>query len=105
MYHALPDPGYTGARPFQCTIASVRGSKTMKRMGWLVRSCAPLAPLLNAPLSGREKAVLYLLVHGKAARDIATTLCISSATVCNHLQTILCQLDVHSQREAVRLAL
>ena len=63
------------------------------------------APLLNAPLSGREKEVLYLLVQGKAARDIAETLCISYATVRNHLQTILRKLDVHSQREAVRLAL
>jgi PAS domain S-box-containing protein len=65
----------------------------------------PEAPLFNAPLSGREKEVLYLLVQGKAARDIAQTLCISYATVRNHLQTILRKLGVHSQREAVRLAL
>jgi PAS domain S-box-containing protein len=63
------------------------------------------APVLNAPLSGREKEVLYLLVQGKAARAIADTLCISYATVRNHLQTILRKLGVHSQREAVRLAL
>jgi DNA-binding NarL/FixJ family response regulator len=63
------------------------------------------APLFNAPLSGREKEVLYLLVQGKAARDIAQTLCISYATVRNHRQTILRKLGVHSQREAVRLAL
>jgi PAS domain S-box-containing protein len=59
----------------------------------------------EAPLSGREKEVLYLLVQGKAAREIAETLCISYATVRNHLQTILRKLGVHSQREAVRLAL
>jgi DNA-binding NarL/FixJ family response regulator len=63
------------------------------------------APLVNAPLSGREKEVLYLLVQGKSARAIADTLCISYATVRNHLQTILRKLGVHSQREAVRLAL
>jgi PAS domain S-box-containing protein len=63
------------------------------------------APLLHAPLSGREKEVLYLLVQGKAARDIAETLCISYATVRNHLQTILRKLGVHSQRQAVKLAL
>lgn len=62
-------------------------------------------PLMHAPLSGREKEVLYLLVQGKAARDIADTLCISYATVRNHLHTILRKLGVHSQREAVRLAL
>jgi PAS domain S-box-containing protein len=70
----------------------------------LPRSAAN-APVLHAPLSGREKEVLYLLVQGKAARDIAETLCISYATVRNHLQTILRKLDVHSQREAVRLSL
>jgi PAS domain S-box-containing protein len=71
----------------------------------LLTRSAGAAPLLNAPLSGREKEVLYLLVQGKAARDIAETLCISYATVRNHLQTILRKLDVHSQREAVRVAL
>lgn len=70
----------------------------------LTRSTAA-APLMNVPLSAREKEVLYLLVQGKAARAIADTLCISYATVRNHLQTILRKLDVHSQREAVKLAL
>jgi DNA-binding NarL/FixJ family response regulator len=49
--------------------------------------------------------VLYLLVQGKGARHIAATLCISYATVRNHLQTILRKLGVHSQREAVKIAL
>ena len=62
-------------------------------------------PLLTAPLSGREKEVLYLLVQGKAARNIADTLCISYATVRNHNQSVLRKLGVHSQREAVKLAL
>lgn len=62
-------------------------------------------PPVGAPLSAREKEVLYLLVQGKATRDIADTLCISYATVRNHLQTILHKLGVHSQREAVKLAL
>jgi PAS domain S-box-containing protein len=57
-----------------------------------------------APLSAREKAVLSLLVQGQAARDIAKTLCISYATVRNHLSAILRKLGVHSQREAVKLA-
>lgn len=62
-------------------------------------------PLLAAPLSGREKEVLYLLVQGKGGRAIADTLCISYATVRNHIQAILRKLRVHSQREAVKLAL
>jgi DNA-binding CsgD family transcriptional regulator len=62
-------------------------------------------PSSNVPLSAREKEVLYLLVQGKAAREIADALCISYATVRNHLQTVLRKLGVHSQREAVKLAL
>ncbi len=57
-----------------------------------------------APLSPREKEVLNLLVQGQAAQKIAQTLSISYATVRNHLQKILRKLGVHSQREAVKLA-
>ncbi len=58
-----------------------------------------------APLSPREKEVLNLLVRGQAAQEIAQTLGISYATVRNHLQKILHKLGVHSQREAVTLAI
>ncbi|MDH3601055.1 MAG: LuxR C-terminal-related transcriptional regulator [Candidatus Tectomicrobia bacterium] len=57
-----------------------------------------------APLSPREKEVLNLLVQGQAAQEIAQTLSISYATVRNHLQKILRKLGVHSQRQAVKLA-
>jgi DNA-binding CsgD family transcriptional regulator len=57
------------------------------------------------PLSAREKEVLALLVQGRATREIADTLCISYATVRNHLHTILRKLGVHNQRQAVKLAL
>lgn len=64
-----------------------------------------LNPLtLYTPLSPREKEVLNLLVQGQAAQKIAQTLGISYATVRNHLQKILHKLGVHSQREAVTLA-
>lgn len=62
----------------------------------------PLA--VYAPLSPREKEVLNLLAQGQAAQEIAQTLGISYATVRNHLQKILHKLGVHSQREAVMLA-
>lgn len=73
-------------------------------MQTLARS-TPDTALFYAPLSAREKEVLFLLVQGKAAREIADTLCISYATVRNHLHAILRKLGVHSQRQAVRLAL
>jgi DNA-binding CsgD family transcriptional regulator len=44
-------------------------------------------------------------VQGQAAQKIAQTLGISYATVRNHLQKILHKLGVHSQREAVTLAI
>ena len=59
---------------------------------------------IYAPLSPREKEVLNLLVQGQAAQEISQTLGISYATVRNHLQKILHKLGVHSQREAVMLA-
>ena len=58
-----------------------------------------------APLSPREKDVLHLLTQGQATQVIAQTLGISYATVRNHLQKILHKLGVHSQREAVALAI
>jgi DNA-binding CsgD family transcriptional regulator len=60
---------------------------------------------LPIPLTGREKEVLYLLIQGKAPREIATTLSLSYATVRNHLQNTLRKLGAHNQRELVKLAL
>jgi len=65
----------------------------------------PETEIFYAPLSARQKEVLALLVRGQGAREIADTLCISYATVRNHLHTILRKLGVHSQHQAVKLAL
>ncbi len=70
---------------------------------WQSQLPGPMSTL--NPLSGREKDVLFLLVQGKNARGIADTLCISYSTVRNHLQAILRKLGVHSQREAIKLAI
>ena len=59
---------------------------------------------LTAPLTVREKEVLYFLIQGKAPREIATILSLSYATVRNYLQNMLRKLGVHSQREVVKLA-
>ena len=65
----------------------------------------PAAEIFYAPLSAREKEVLTLLVQGRAAREIADALCISYATVRNHLHAVLRKLGVHNQRQAITLAL
>ena len=56
-------------------------------------------------LTEREREVLALLAHGLSTRAIARSLSISSATVRNHVQSILNKLQVHSRLEAVTYAL
>jgi PAS domain S-box-containing protein len=56
-------------------------------------------------LTGREREVLSLLVHGLNTRDIAHSLSISPSTARNHIQNILHKLQVHSRLEAVAYAL
>jgi PAS domain S-box-containing protein len=65
----------------------------------------PEARVYPAPLTPREKEVLYFLIRGNTPRDIATTLELSYATVRNYLQNILSKFGVHSQREVVKLAI
>jgi DNA-binding CsgD family transcriptional regulator len=56
-------------------------------------------------LSLREREVLHLLAEGLGTQEIAQRLCISPATVRNHVQHILGRLKVGSRLEAVALAL
>ncbi|TAJ31549.1 MAG: response regulator transcription factor, partial [Nitrospirae bacterium] len=48
------------------------------------------------PLSEREREVLYLLASGTNTKSIADSLCISPATVRNHIQHILEKLGAHT---------
>lgn len=54
-----------------------------------------------ARLTGRQQQVLHLLADGVPAREIADRLGIAEATVRNHIRSILRELEVHSQLEAV----
>jgi DNA-binding NarL/FixJ family response regulator len=56
------------------------------------------------PLTAREREVLQLLARGCAAAEISRELCISHATVRNHIQHILAKLGLHSKLEAVAYA-
>jgi|GEM_PF-299482 len=55
-------------------------------------------------LTGREIEVLSLLDCGKSTEEIASTLCLSRATVRNHVQHILFKLRVRSRIAAVSKA-
>lgn len=52
-------------------------------------------------LTKREHEVLELLSEGNTTREIASMMCVSEATVRNHIQHTLDKLHVHSRLEAV----
>lgn len=56
------------------------------------------------PLSERERVVLCLLAAGEDTKTIADHLCISPATVRNHIQHILEKLGAHSRLQALAIA-
>ncbi len=72
------------------------------RTVYLLRSEAAPEP---CPLTDRERGIVELLSDGYAALNIAARLGLSHATIRNHIQNILRKLNVHSQVEAVALAL
>jgi len=53
------------------------------------------------PLTRREREILRMLAEGDDLESIADGLCLSYATVRNHVQHILTKLGVHSIMEAV----
>lgn len=55
-------------------------------------------------LSEREREVLRHLAAGHSTRQIADVMCISTATVRNHIQHILTKLGAHSRLEALAVA-
>jgi len=55
-------------------------------------------------LTRRQREILYLLVEGIRARQIAARLTLSETTVRNHIRAILRELGAHSQLEAVARA-
>lgn len=56
------------------------------------------------PLSQREREILQHLALGERTARIADTLCISTATVRNHIQHIFEKLGTHSRLEALAVA-
>ncbi|MHB8462820.1 MAG: helix-turn-helix transcriptional regulator [Vulcanimicrobiaceae bacterium] len=57
------------------------------------------------PLTKRERDVLAALAQGQSTAVIARELSISSATVRNHVQSVLEKLSAHSRAEAVVIGL
>ena len=55
-------------------------------------------------LTPSERRVLFYLMEGRSATEIATTLVVSLTTVRSHIRSILRKLNVNSQLAAVALA-
>ena len=70
------------------------------------RSPGQLPPPYHAlvRLTPSERRVLFHMMEGRAAADIATTLVVSLTTVRSHIRSILRKLNVNSQLAAVALA-
>ncbi|RCW44416.1 LuxR family two component transcriptional regulator [Halopolyspora algeriensis] len=62
------------------------------------------APPLMAPLTGRERECLGLLVAGASTGTMAEELGVSATTVRTHVQALLTKLGVHSRLEAATFA-
>jgi DNA-binding CsgD family transcriptional regulator len=78
-------------RPDEAAEHAVHVHETLK---------APVNHVRNS-LTHREVEVLALLGDGMTTHEIASVMCISEATVRNHIQHLLGKLHVHNRLEAV----
>lgn len=65
------------------------------------RALAPAADPCGDELTRREREVLRLLGRRLSNKEIARHLCLSTATVKNHVHAILTKLKVHGRQEAL----
>jgi DNA-binding NarL/FixJ family response regulator len=75
--------------------------ETVLRVGGARRPEAGDAAQPIRRLSGREREIVQLLVHGASTQDIADQLFLSTHTVRNHVRNILGKLGAHTKLEAI----
>lgn len=99
-------------RGLETTVHVFRDVTYFYRLQALVRDgqAAPAGPKEPAEgpveqLTRRELQVLRLIAEGCNTKAMADRLCVSPATIRNHVQNILGKLEVHSRLEAVALAM
>jgi len=89
-------------------VKGIDSSELLARVDRLVRRArAAHSQAATSPfrLTKRELEVLAHLVRGFTPKETALELRISRKTVATHIQSILTKLDVHSQSQAVAVAL
>jgi predicted ATPase/DNA-binding CsgD family transcriptional regulator len=76
-----------------------------ERAAALITPCPPASASANGPrLTPREWQVLHLLASGRADKEIAAELFISSRTASSHVAAIIAKLGVSSRTAAVAIA-
>ncbi|HEY3376786.1 MAG TPA: response regulator transcription factor [Armatimonadota bacterium] len=73
--------------------------------GYLCNQSSQTHPPVYRLLTAREREVLQLLAEGKATKEIALTLTVSTKTVEKHRQQIMEKLELHSVAELTRYAI
>lgn len=104
----LHDPGAHDRAP--CTVHLFRDVTSAHEIETLVRQKLAESNGAGPPgtrrgeLTRRELEVIGLMRAGESTAAMASKLCISPATVRNHIQNIFAKLDVHSRLEVVAYA-
>ncbi len=86
------------------------GEFISERVGRVTRHGSPDAQANDTQrkprlLTSREREVLQLLAEGRANKEVATTLSISTKTAETHRSRIMAKLEMHSMSELVRYAI
>lgn len=87
-----------------------RGEFISERVGRVTRQRSPDAQANDTQpkprhLTSREREVLQLLAEGRANKEVATTLSITTKTAETHRSRIMAKLEMHSMCELVRYAI
>jgi two-component system, NarL family, nitrate/nitrite response regulator NarL len=80
-------------------------ARALSQLGAHRRSTGPVEPTPASRLTEKERLILSKLVDGHAAGRIARDMNISILTVRTHIRSILMKLQVHTQIEAITMAL
>lgn len=103
---SLPVP--PGSKSARCSAAHLfrdvtRSQRGARRGAGQAQRSGEKIGAASWPLTAREREVLRRLADGERTRDIAEHLCISRATVRNHVQHLLQKLGAHSRLQALAL--
>jgi DNA-binding NarL/FixJ family response regulator len=83
----------------ECVCHPRIAGSLLRELGHRQKKCSDST--LSEPLTRREREILRFLSRGESNKEIARELCLSLATVKNHVHNILAKLHVSCRTEAV----